>query len=49
MYEHAEAREAAAAQGMPCRARDEEDAVDDGRERDEVERDRRRDRRADEA
>ena len=49
MYEHAEAREAAAAEGMPCRARDEENAVDDGRERDEVERDRRRDRRADEA
>ena len=49
MHEHAEAREAAAAQGVPRRARDEEYAVHDGRERDEVERDRRRDRRADEA
>ena len=49
MHEHAEAREAAAAQGVPRRARDEEDAVDDGCERDEVERDCRRDGRADEA
>lgn len=34
---------------MPRRARDEEYAVHNGRERDEVERDRRRNRRADEA
>ena len=49
MHEHAEAHEAAAAQGVPRRAWDEEYAVDDGRERDEVERDCCRDGRADEA
>ena len=49
LHQHAQARKAPPAQGVPRRLRDEPHAIDDAAERDEVERDGGGDGRADEA